>query len=472
MPAVDLLVIGGGIHGACVARDAALRGLNVTLVERYDLASGTSSRSSKLIHGGLRYLETGQFGLVREALRERAILVRTAPGLVRRVRFMLPFYEGDARPAWLARLGLSLYDLLKGDDGMRRHEVIEARAALELEPDLPTSGLKGAALYDDAQMDDALLVIANAVAAAQAGADIRTWTEVVSLMRPAASTSAPWRAGLDDGDSIEARAVVVAAGPWSDDLLGRTLGHSPRLRRTRGTHILLPKFAFHPLLLFARRDKRVFFVLPQSHHTLVGTTDDDDDRSPDEVAPTLEDVRYLWDEVRARWSIRAPNPAECRVFAGVRPLVRHDDAMPWQNSREAVIVRDRGVFALLGGKFTTARALAQRTVDAVVLHLGASARPCTTDDAPLPQLPNLTTFEPAELVRVAVGEQFAIRLADVVFRRCRLWLRPMELRSQLPHLSAAMAVELDWSEVWRQCEVDAVTSALDHETALLRKVLT
>ena len=157
MPIVDLLVIGGGIHGACVARDAALRGLSVTLVEKDDLASGTSSRSSKLIHGGLRYLETGQFGLVREALREREILMRIAPDLVRHLPFVLPFYEGDARPPWLLRAGLTLYDLFARTG--RSHGILARDEILEIVPRLSPEGLKGGALYEDAQMDDALLAV-------------------------------------------------------------------------------------------------------------------------------------------------------------------------------------------------------------------------------------------------------------------------------------------------------------------------
>jgi glycerol-3-phosphate dehydrogenase len=211
---VDLLVIGGGIHGTCVARDAARRGLSVVLAEMDDLAQGTSSRSSKLIHGGIRYLETGQVGLVRESLAERAILLRTAPALVRPLPFLLPFYRGARRPEALIRTGLWLYDRLagagRGDDPGRLppHRRLTLEEAIAAEPDLPRGGLVGAALYQDAHMDDALLAIANAIDAAAAGARILVRAEVTALLR----TGAGWRAELAGGEVIEARLVVNAAG--------------------------------------------------------------------------------------------------------------------------------------------------------------------------------------------------------------------------------------------------------------------
>src|SRR5690349_14978839 len=191
MPAVDLLVIGGGIHGAAVARDAALRGLSVTLVEKDDLAAGTSSRSSKLVHGGLRYLETGQVGLVREALEERAVLLATAPDFVRPLAFLLP-NDGGGRPAWQVELGLLLYDRLAGKGPLPPHRRLTAEAARALEPALPGSG--GAALYFDAQMDDAGIVVASAVAAARAGARIATRATVVALAAAGAGAQPVWRA--------------------------------------------------------------------------------------------------------------------------------------------------------------------------------------------------------------------------------------------------------------------------------------
>ena len=487
MRTVDVLVIGGGIHGTCVARDAALRGLSVVLVEKDDLASGTSSRSSKLIHGGLRYLETGQFGLVREALRERAILLKTAPGLVRPLRFLLPFRKGDARGGRFVRLGLSLYDALSGGRDLPRHRSLSAAEALELEPGLPRPGLTGAALFYDAQMDDAGVVVACAVAAARAGASIRTRTEVTALE----PSGALWRARLAGGDeTIEARAVVNAAGPWVDAVRGRAgvgAGGAPTLRRTRGTHVVVPALSESALLLFAHKDRRVIFVLPWGKWSLVGTTDTDDPAQPDAVAPTAQDVRYLWEEIAARWP-DAPKPAQSttRAFAGLRPLARAASAQPWDNPREARLVEERGLISLVGGKFTTARHLAERAVDRVVRILGARAAPCSTASAilPGPSDPDLeaattrwtardagSTGTTPDLTRaaveVAMEHQFARHVSDVIFRRSSLWLDSGAARKAAPIVASWMAERFGWTQFQAQEEADAVHAALDAEARVL-----
>jgi len=491
MPTVDLLVVGGGIHGACVARDAALRGLSVVLVEKDDLASGTSSRSSKLAHGGIRYLETRQFALVRESLHERAVLLRTAPGLVRAVHFLLPFYDGDARPAWFVRLGLSLYDTLAGQEDLPKHRMHTTADALALEPGLPRAGLTGAAEFSDAQMDDAGLVVANAVAAARAGAVIRTRTLVTALGPAGAGPRPAWRVTLAGDETIEARAVVNAAGPWIDAVRGRAgAGARPTLRRTRGTHIVVPQLTKHPLLLFARKDRRVFFVLPWlANWSLIGTTDTDDDRPPDDVSPTAADVRYLWDELRGRWP-EAPDPARvtARVFAGLRPLVRTRSRRAWDNPREARLVMERGLLSLVGGKFTTARHLAELAVDRVVHHLGMKAARCTTasallpgrsDDehlAPLARWKNHSsesTGTAIDLARVrvelAIEHQFARHVGDVIFRRSMLWLDAASARAAAPLVATWMGEKLGWNEAEQAAEVAAVLAELDAESAVLRE---
>ena len=494
MPTVDLLVIGGGIHGAAVARDAALRGLSVVLAEKDDLASGTSSRSSKLIHGGLRYLETWQFGLVKEALQERAILLDTAPHYVMPLPFVLPFYKGDSRPGWVVRLGLSLYDTLAGTSALPRHHALKSDEALDLEPDLPREGLQGAALFFDAQMDDARLVVANAIAAAGAGATVRTRTAVTALEPFGEGRRPIWRAQVGSGgETIEARVVVNAAGPWADSI--RRLAGSPgppALRPTRGTHVVVPAITRErALLLFARRDRRVIFVLPWGPWSLVGTTDTDDPEPPDAVSPRLEDVRYLWDEIAARWpdhpAARDPAGQTVRVFAGLRPLVRARSDRPWDNPREARLLAERGLFSLVGGKYTTARRLAERTVIRVVAHLGARVGPCVTRTARLPG-----PFDPPVLaaraasaaraiertgttpdlsrsdVDVAIDCEFARGVSDVLFRRSALWLDAGAARTAAPQVVDWMAERLGWSAAVRAAELSTVTDALDAEAALLR----
>ena len=461
MPIVDLLVIGGGIHGACVARDAALRGLSVTLVEKDDLAAGTSSRSSKLIHGGLRYLETGQFGLVHEALREREILLRTAPTLVRPLDFVLPFYEGDERPPWMLRAGLTLYDFLAGR-GHPHHVVHERDALLAAFPFIPRDGLHGGAWFADAQMDDALLVVANALDAVGAGATIRTDTEVTAL--------AAGRAELSDGDTIEARVIVNAAGPWVDLVRARGTGApSPSLRLTRGTHVVVPSLTRDfALLLFAQEDGRVFFVLPWGTCSLVGTTDTDDDADPDRVAPAADDVRYLWSEIQRRWPHLDPSASTLRVFSGLRPLARSGRDRPWDNSREARLLVENEMISLVGGKYTTARLLAERAVDLVVRRLDRRAEPCSTRTRALPAIA-ATDAVTAASVAHAVDEQFARHVGDFIFRRSTLWLDAADARRAAPMVAGWMAAQLGWTAGVRQAEVDAVLAQLDAEARILEE---
>jgi glycerol-3-phosphate dehydrogenase len=464
MPTVDLLVIGGGIHGACVARDAAMRGLSVVLCEKDDLASGTSSRSSKLIHGGLRYLETGQFGLVKEALRERAILLATAPALVRRVEFLLPFYKGSGRPRLYVEAGLWLYDTLSGPHRLPGNKSYSAAEALAVEPGLPRKGLHGAAQFPDAQMDDAGLVIANAVAAAKAGAQVRTRTEVTKVER----VQRAWRATVGPyGEAIEARAVVNASGPWLD-LVRERAGGAPveRVRRTRGTHIVVPKLSERPLLLFAHQDRRVFFVLPWGKYSLVGTTDKDDGRPPDEVSPTVADIQYLWDEIRRGWP-DAPDPLETtrRAFAGLRPLVLSKPSAAWDNPREAALLDDGGMISLAGGKFTTARLLAERAVDVGVRQLDARVGPCATATTMLAEGP----FSETDLDPVfAIEHQFAQHVEDVVFRRSRLWLDAASAGAYASSVAETMAEHLGWSDPRRADEIARVHARLDDEEQYLK----
>ena len=461
MAIVDLLVIGGGIHGACVARDAALRGLSVTLVEKDDLASGTSSRSSKLIHGGLRYLETGQFGLVREALKEREILLRTAPTLVRPLDFVLPFYEGDERPPWMLRTGLTLYDYLAGR-GHSRHVVHERDALLAAFPSIPRDGLNGGAWFADAQMDDALLVVANAMDAVRAGATIRTDTEVTAL--------SSGRAQLSDGDTIEARVIVNAAGPWVDVVRARGAGApAPSLRLTRGTHVVVPSLTRDfALLLFAQEDGRVFFILPWGTCSLVGTTDSDDDADPDQVRPAADDVRYLWSEIQQRWPNLDPSASTLRVFAGLRPLARSGRDRPWDNSREARLLVEGGMISLVGGKYTTARRLAERAVDLVVRRLDRRFDPCATATRMLPAIEANVAISAASVAH-AVDEQFTRHVADFVFRRSALWLDADDARRAAPLVAGWMAAMLGWSPAVRQAETDVVVAQLDEEERILEE---
>jgi glycerol-3-phosphate dehydrogenase len=360
MERFDLLIIGGGINGAAIARDAAIRGASVLLVEKDDLAAHTSSASSKLIHGGLRYLETGQLRLVREALAEREILLKTAPHIVRPLRFVLPHAPG-MRPHWMIRLGLLLYDALALRGSLPRSRRVGGR-----EPALqaPLKERRRLLSYWDAWVDDARLTVLNAVAAAENGAEIATRTELLAARREGV-----WRAKLSDGRTVEARALVNAAGPWVADVLDR-LGEpgEGRSRLVKGSHIAVPRlWEGEQAYILQQPDRRVVFALPfQEDLTLIGTTDIEVSR-PEEPTVSDEEVRYLC-EAADRYFSRQVVPADVVwSYAGVRSL--HDDGQRAARSvtrdyrLELGTAAGPALLSVFGGKITTARALAQHALD-------------------------------------------------------------------------------------------------------------
>lgn len=370
----DLLVIGGGIHGAAIARDAAGRGLTVVLVERGDLASGTSSASSKLIHGGLRYLEQGRLGLVREALRERARLLAERPHLVRPLRLVLPCAPGG-RPAWQLRAGLFLYDRLGGARDLPRSEAVRLRedpAGAPLHP----AFTRGFAFYD-AWTDDARLVMDLALDAAELGAEIRTRVELLRAERGAGA----WRVLLQERDpdtgeasgapqELEARALVNAGGPWAMEI-ARRIPCAPlraRLRLVQGSHLIVPRwYAGEHAWLLQNEDRRVVFVLPwREDETLIGTTEIPLAEAPAAARVRAEEVESLCRAV-ARYFPQAPRPSDVRAsFAGVRPLFDDGSGNPSRVTRDRRLLLDAAgppVLHALGGKLTTHRALAAAVLD-------------------------------------------------------------------------------------------------------------
>src|SRR5438445_793706 len=329
MDTYDLLVIGGGINGTAIAADAAARGLSVLLVEKGDLGSGTSAASSKLIHGGLRYLQYGEVGLVREALHDREALLRKRPHLVRPIELLIPLRAGGLVPPWKLELGLMLYDRLAGASCLPRHRRLARAETLEREPDLAPEGLEGGFVYADAQVVfPERLCVELAREAAEAGAVIRTYTEVTGLRREGARVVGAF---LDDREAVAARLVVNAAGPWVDAvrrLTGAPL--RPLLGCTKGSHLVLRPPAGYPrsgcwprgpLYAAARSDGRPFFVLPWREMLLVGTTDIRYEGDPAAVVADPAEVAYLLEETAALFP-RAPISEEAVLYtyAGLRPL--------------------------------------------------------------------------------------------------------------------------------------------------------
>ncbi len=524
---LDLIVIGGGVTGAGTALDASLRGLDVALFEQRDLASGTSSRSSKLIHGGLRYLEQLDLKLVFEALQERGLfLQRLCPHLVRPVSFVYPlrhrFWE---RP--YVGAGVFLYDLFasRGDNPLPRHRHLGRRAALELVPALDPDSLVGAIRYWDAQVDDARHTLAVARTAAGLGARILTRTQVIGLLRDGERVRGVEIECLETGRRIEVEAAVVvsAAGVWTDEIEDMA-GHRPiTVRASKGVHIVVPRSAIEmdepDTGLIVRTEKSILLVIPwEDDHWIIGTTDTPWDESVDHPAATRSDIDYLLDRVNQ--ILRRPVRHEdiVGVYVGVRPLVETEDTDTTDVSREHVIARPRpGLVTVAGGKYTTYRVMAADAVDAAAEVIGRELPPSSTEDFPLigadgyeslwtsraelarehglptatiehllsrhgdrigevlagtavrPELLKPITggapYLRAEVVH-AVTHEGALHLEDVLTRRTRLSIEtPDRGLGAAPEVAGLMARELGWDSVTTEAELGAYRERVAAERA-------
>lgn len=389
---LDVLVVGGGIVGCGIARDAALRGLRVGLIERDDFGAGTTSRSTRLIHGGLRYLEMLDFGLVRQDMREREILIRIAPHLVRPLPFLVPMYGWSAWQRDRLRVGMVLYDLLSYDKSLPRHTFLSRNEVLASEPQLNPRGLQGAARYFDAQVElPERLALANAIDAAEHGALVRTYTDVTQFLREEGRIVGVEARDLatDRRVSIRASLVVNATGPWLDRSLGGvSQRQAPLLRTTKGVHLVMPKATTNAILSIASTDGRVFFVVPWLGYSLVGTTDTDYQGDPAKAHAEPEDVAYLRREAERIFPTLGHAPVYYGM-AGVRALVRKEGVREGAVSRKHAI-RDHGrlggpegLISVVGGKITAYRGIAEEATDLVMERLGRhSAR--HTAFSPLP----------------------------------------------------------------------------------------
>ena len=409
---LDLLVIGGGITGAGVLRDAAMRGLRAALVERADFGAGTSSRSSRLIHGGLRYLEHRQWRLVFEALRERSTLLRLAPHLVRPLGFVFPVYRGDRISRWKLALGLGLYRMLAAGGNVPRPRMFGKAGLLTLEPNLRVRDLTGGGLYYDAQCDDARLVIATIRTAIRHGAVALNYAPVIRLVTEGGrlvgvEISQP--DGPADGRGpalIRARVIVNATGPWTDQLRRmEDPGATPLLRLTSGTHIVVRRARLghtRGITFTSPVDGRVMFVLPMGDHSYVGTTDRDFAGDPDQVRMTPADEEYLLRSVNAIFPHARLAPDDIVTsWSGLRPLLAEDPAAPPDAvSREHRIeTGPLGMVTVTGGKLTTFRRMAGEVVDRVFQQLGAEPVAAPTETEPLigGEAPSWESFRQAGL---------------------------------------------------------------------------
>ncbi len=518
----DVLIVGGGATGAFAARDAALRGLSVALVEARDFASATSAHNSKLAHGGLRYLRNLEISLVRESLRERLGLMRMAPHLVRPLPFLLPLYGAGLIERAKLKAGLTLYDLLSYDRNrledpaqhLPGHRWLSPKAALEREPVLAAEGFEGAFEYTDAQMySPERIVLENLLDATAQGAAIANYVRAEKLLlRDGKVEGCTARDALTGaGFDIRARTVVVAAGPWADLFLEQATGEAAahRLVRSKGIHLLVPQISNAALTIEAGSGH--LFALPWRGHTLLATTDTPFTGDPASVAVTESDIEGFLATFRKY--LPAASLARGRVeffYAGLRPLVSDGGKDSYNVSRRAELVDHGseggpdGLFSALGGKYTTSRDLAETVTDALVTKLAKKTAPCATATTPLPggrferfeemvkgfqktwpgisslrnmahmlgarlpealrgaRLTDLVTLGPSgdtpAQVRFALEQEMAITLEDMVMRRTAIGQFGKPDAAVLEKVAALMAAHLGWNDEKKATEI----ASLDH----------
>jgi glycerol-3-phosphate dehydrogenase len=519
----DVFIIGGGINGAAAARDAVLRGMSVALVERTDFAAGTSSRSSKLIHGGIRYLERGDVGLVLEACRERDLLrARIAPHLVRAQPFVFPIYEDDATPIWQLRIGLILYDALAGFRNVHVHRMLSVADMKEREPALLTTGLTGGALYYDCWTDDARLTLENALAARAGGAAVLNYTEVTALEKDSAGrlASAVVRDRIT-GETlrVRGRSFVNVTGPWLDRVRKLDDAGAPsRLMLTKGVHAVFDRERIRnrdAVVIRGRGDDRVMFAIPWQRQTLVGTTDTFYDGDPADVAADPDDIDYILEAANRAFPQANLTAADViSTYAGLRPLVAPEDELEESDiSREDEIFESpSGMISLGGGKLTTHRHVAERIVDIVAKRIGrksgrcrtasvpfvaaAGVRPGTAYDAPpataeehlrrrygalASEIAAYVRKEPSLAERIvedmpelraevvwAVEHEMAMTLEDVLMRRLHIHLRSREKDSAVAaEVARLMGARLGWDAQRIEAEVRRYEDVLARGRALV-----
>ncbi len=518
----DLCIIGGGINGAGVARDAASRGMKVALIEARDFASGTSSKSSKLIHGGIRYLENLEFHLVFEALNERTRLFEMAPHLVHPLRFMIPLYENSRVGMFKMGLGMWLYDLLALFQAPEMHERLSSAESISRMPMLDSKQLKGSYIYSDAYMDDDRLVIETLRSAHEAGAICANFVAATGTTfnqdgKIASVECQDQR--TQEKYQLRAKHVVSCVGPWTDDLGPKLLKEwTAILRPTKGIHLTLQKSRLpleSAVVMAAEKSDRIVFGIPRHEMVVIGTTDTDYKQSPEGVVATAEDVKYLLSVVGAYFPGAKITPEDVVAsYAGVRPLVKDTSSSEGKTSREHVIIDDtRGVTLVAGGKYTTYRLVAKQVVEHCLrfFSLEERARYVATDTTRplnpytdqeslrrslvesrvwakrtgrseeetlkiaqrygmegatiLHEAPENYTYWQLEAMQ-AINHTLCLNLKDFYARRVPLFLAdPMHGLSHLESVSNVFATKLSWSESELQRQKEELSEYIERELA-------
>ncbi len=503
----DVAIVGGGIIGAGIARDAAMRGLSVALFERNDFGSGTTSGSTRLIHGGLRYLEMLDFRLVRMDLRERETLLRIAPHLVKPLHFVMPFYSRSPLHRLKMRLGMVLYDALSFDKSLPNRSYFSANELRQMEPQLRAEGLQGACGFFDAQVNSPeRLCLENIISASGHGAVVFNYAEVTGAVQSGgAITGVRVRDLLEGGEELEinARIVVNAAGPWVDKLAGKlTPGWRRQVRTTKGIHIACPPVCKHAMALISPVDGRLFFVIPWLGYAWIGTTDTDFADDPSSARADGDDVRYLLDSAGEYF---AGIEGETVFFgnAGVRALVKDEGDESSISRMHRILDGERsgtpGLITVLGGKITGFRAISEESTDLICRKL-KNRGPCLTARTNLPGAQGAGRAEPpagpwdaetlehlralygsrssrvlelaagdarlrerlgapypdiAAQVVFAVGEEQCRCVLDFMERRTLLGFTPDQGRAALPVVISLMSRELSWPAERQRMEVES-----------------
>lgn len=471
----DVAIIGGGIIGAGIARDLALRGARVALVEKGDFGGGTTSGSTRLIHGGLRYLEMLDFGLVRMDLREREILLRIAPHLVKPLEFRIPFVDQSAWFRTKMRIGLLLYDALSYDRSLPGHRFLDSSQTLADEPALTKDGLRGAGSYYDAQVRlPERLCLENLIDAARHGAVVKNYCEVVQANKSNGRIESLRVRNVDSGEEFDLRAklFVNATGAWFDRVQSLVSGAiSRRLRTTKGIHLTCAPMVKKANVLFSPLDGRLFFVIPLQGKTWIGTTDTDYPEDPTNVHAEADDIEYLLRSVEPFFPAIRQLPIYS-TNAGVRALVRQPGSESSVSRVHKIEETQPGMFSVLGGKITGYRAIAEEAASAVAKRLGLTS-PCQTAQNPLPgagaapdsALGALYGSRAAEVealvpefgpiaaqVRFAAREEFCQHLDDFLLRRTEYGFAADFGASVAAEALDALGDELHWSPARRDAE--------------------
>jgi glycerol-3-phosphate dehydrogenase len=475
--ALDVLVVGGGIVGAGIARDAAMRGLRVGLVEQHDLASGTSSRSSRLLHGGLRYLAQGRLALVREASREKCILHGIAPHLAEPLAFVFPTYRGSPWPLWQLRLGVKLYDLLCDGRNLGSSRSFDANGIRSHLPGVDPHGLTGGVRYFDGLTNDARLVLDTLRSAGEHGAIIANYTR----FEDASPGGGRWKCLLrdvlaDQPFEAEALTVVNATGPWA-----QALPHSSvRLRLTKGVHLVIDRRRLPvPDAVVMAEGRRILFAIPWGERAILGTTDTDYDRPIDDVCTEPADVDYVLNVTNRAFPDAGLTQADIvSAWAGLRPLIASGRGGPSDISRaHQILMPQPGWFDVAGGKLTTYRLIAEQTVDRLYRHLGRGRPPCRTAEEPLRAsgraqfhgVPAVDAAEAASYGPVASGvlpppvgaamverycaDEWAVHLDDVMLRRSGWHFYHADAAAVAERVAGWMAECLDWDAAQQTVEL-------------------